>query len=213
MSKIRVVIVDDHAIVRRGLTDLLGVTDDLEVVGEAGDGVEALVVIARERPNVVLMDVSMPDMDGVEATKQIRARFPDTHIVILTSFSDHATISSALDAGATGFLLKHAAPDEILSGIRVAMSGGSPLDPTVARKILDHRTAPAPIEVSAQAGGMTAREREVLGAVRRGMANKQIARELNISERTVKAHLTSIFQRLGVTDRTQAALWARDHLA
>jgi DNA-binding NarL/FixJ family response regulator len=203
---IRVLIVDDHAVVRRGLEQLLGTSDDMEVVGVASDGEEAVATAARETPDVVLMDLSMPNVDGVEATRRIVDAQPGVHVVVLTSFAEHQRVLDALEAGAVGYLLKDADPDEVLSGIRAAHAGGSPLDPKVARALVDARRAQRP------ARELSGREEEVLRLVATGLANKQIARRLGISERTVKAHLTSVFQQLGVTDRTQAALWAREHL-
>lgn len=207
-GRVRVVVVDDHLVVRAGLGQLLDTVEDIELVGTATDGAEALEVVARTRPDVVLMDLSMPVMDGVEATKRLLAADPDSKVVVLTSFGDQARILAALDAGASGYLLKHATPDELFDAIRAAAVGDAPLDPRAARVLLnanrERRKAAAP--------ELTDREREVLGLISEGLANKHIARRLGISERTVKAHLTSIFQRIGVTDRTQAALWARDHL-
>ncbi|MFL6140659.1 MAG: response regulator [Labedaea sp.] len=200
---IRVLIVDDHAIVRTGLAQLLGTTEDLRLVGEAANGEQAVALAAELRPDVVLMDLSMPGLDGVRATARILAEQPDTHVLVLTSFSDQARILDALAAGAEGYLLKHTEPERILSGIREIVAGGSPLDPKAARVLLTNRRTP-------RAGGhLTDREREVLRMVGDGMPNKTIARRLGISERTVKAHLTSVYQQLGVTDRTQAALWAQ----
>ena len=205
---IRVLITDDHAIVRTGLAQLLGTTDDLVLVGEAGDGARAIELAAELRPDVVLMDLSMPGVDGVRATASIVADNPDVRILVLTSFSDQTRILDALEAGADGYLLKHSEPEVILAGIREVMTGGSPLDPKAARVLLSQRRATP----SADAGvHLTGREREVLRMVGDGHPNKVIARRLGISERTVKAHLTSVFQRLGVTDRTQAALWAQRH--
>jgi DNA-binding NarL/FixJ family response regulator len=205
---IRVLITDDHAIVRTGLAQLLGTTDDLVLVGEAGDGARAVELAAELRPDVVLMDLSMPGVDGVRATASIVADNPDVRILVLTSFSDQTRILDALEAGADGYLLKHSEPEVILAGIREVMTGGSPLDPKAARVLLSQRR----ITSSAEAGvHLTGREREVLRMVGDGHPNKVIARRLGISERTVKAHLTSVYQRLGVTDRTQAALWAQRH--
>jgi DNA-binding NarL/FixJ family response regulator len=200
---IRVLIVDDHAIVRGGLAQLLGTTEDLSLVGQAADGEQAVALAADLRPDVVLMDLSMPGLDGVRATERVLAENPDTHVLVLTSFSDQARILDALQAGAEGYLLKHAEPEVILSGIREVVAGGSPLDPKAARVLLTNRRA------ASQGVRLTDREREVLRMVGDGHPNKVIARRLGISERTVKAHLTSIYQRLGVTDRTQAALWAQ----
>jgi DNA-binding NarL/FixJ family response regulator len=202
---IRVLIADDHAIVRDGLSRLLQTADDVELVGTAVDG-EAAVQQARElHPDVVLMDLSMPVLDGVAATRRLAAEVPDAHVLVLTSFGDTPRILDSLSAGAEGYLLKSAEPEEILNGIRQVVSGGSPLDPKAARALVNSRR-------SAASASLTDREREVLGCVVQGLANKQIARRLGISERTVKAHLTSTFQRIGVTDRTQAALWAERHL-
>jgi DNA-binding NarL/FixJ family response regulator len=204
---IRVLIVDDHAIVRGGLGALLATTTDLEVVGEAADGDAAVQLAAELGPDVILMDLSMPGSDGVQATRRVLEQNPEAHVLVLTSFSDHRRIMDALDAGAEGYLLKHSEPEVILSGIRAVVAGGSPLDPKAARTLLtQQRRSPEP---AGAASPLTAREEEVLTMVGDGLPNKSIARRLGISERTVKAHLTNIFQRLGVTDRTQAALWAQ----
>jgi DNA-binding NarL/FixJ family response regulator len=205
--RIRVVLVDDHAVVRRGLAQLLGGAEDLEVVGQAGGGAEAVEVVRDTRPDVIVMDLQMPDVDGVEATRQIVAEELGGEVLVLTSYSDSARIVAALDAGAVGYLLKDADPEDVLDGVRAVSRGESPIHPKVARRLLTARTAAAPAAVS-----MTPRETEVLALVRAGLANKQIARRLGISERTVKAHLTSVFQRIGVVDRTQAALWAERNL-
>jgi DNA-binding NarL/FixJ family response regulator len=203
---IRVVIADDHAIVRSGLEQLLSTADDIALVGISANGMEVVETVQRERPDVVLMDLSMPELDGAEATRRIVTANPEARVVVLTSFGDDRHIADALHAGAVGYVLKHADPDELLDAIRAAARGDSPLDPKAARVLLDsRRIGPGERELSA-------REEEVLRLVADGLANKAIARKLTISERTVKAHLTNIFGRLGVTDRTQAALWARDHL-
>jgi DNA-binding NarL/FixJ family response regulator len=201
-----VVLVDDHAVVRTGLAQLLEGAGDIAVVGQAGDGAEAVELVRRTRPDVVVMDLQMPGVDGVEATRQIVAEGLGAEVVVLTSFSDSTRIVAALDAGAVGYLLKDADPEDVLAGVRAVSRGGSPLDPMVARRLLASRTSPA------AAAQLTPREEEVLALVRAGMANKQIARRLGISERTVKAHLTSVFSRIGVVDRTQAALWAERNL-
>ncbi|MEV6411490.1 response regulator transcription factor [Kribbella sp. NPDC051718] len=200
---IRVLIVDDHAIVRTGLAQLLGTTDDLELAGATGDGDEAVALAAELKPDVVLMDLSMPGMDGLTATARIVAQDPAAHVLVLTSFSDQARILDALQAGAEGYLLKHSEPEVILAGIREVVAGGSPLDPKAARVLLTNRRSPGP-ELK-----LTGREQEVLDMIADGLPNRLIARQMGISERTVKAHLTNIYQRLGVTDRTQAALWAQ----
>ena len=201
---IRVLIADDHRVVRAGLEALLEGEDDLTVVGVAVDGEEAVRLAAEHHPDVVLMDLSMPRMDGVAATRQIIAAEPAAHVVVLTSFADRDRVLDAINAGASGYLLKDAEPGEVFSAVRAAARGDSPLDPRAARVILQART-PAPGD------DLTAREREVLTLVAEGLANKQIARRLGISEKTVKTHLTNVFQRIGVTDRTQAAVWLLRH--
>ena len=200
-SPVRVVLVDDHAVIRAGLEQLLAGTDDIEVVGQAANGAEALEVVRAIRPDVVLMDLQMPEVDGVAATRAIMAEDLGVDVLVLTSFSDGERIIAALDAGAVGYLLKDADPDDVLQGIRAVSRGESPIHPRAARALLGSRAGSAQVQ-------LTSRESEVLGLVREGLANKQIARRLDISERTVKAHLTSAFARIGVSDRTQAALWA-----
>jgi DNA-binding NarL/FixJ family response regulator len=202
---IRVLVADDHGVVRAGLEQLLANFDDLEVVGSAADGQEAVAISAAHQPDVVLMDLSMPVLDGIEATRQIVAAHPSTNVVILTSFSDRERILQAVDAGASGYLLKDAEPEELLRGIRAATRGESPLAPKVARTVLDARVERRPVDE------LTEREREVLAMLSSGLLNKQIARRLGISEKTVKAHLTNVYRRIGVEDRTQAALWAQRH--
>jgi len=204
-APIRVVLVDDHAVVRSGLAQLLSGADDIEVVGQAGDGTEALAVVSEKLPDVVVMDLQMPGVDGVETTRRLVSLDLGCEVLVLTSYSDNARIVAALDAGAVGYLLKDADPEEVIGGVRAVSRGESPLNPRVARQLLTTRAeTPASVE-------LTPREAEVLGLVRQGLANKQIARRLGISERTVKAHLTSAFQRIGVVDRTQAALWVERH--
>jgi DNA-binding NarL/FixJ family response regulator len=201
-DRIRVVIVDDHAMLRAGLEQLLGGEGDLDVVGKAASGDEAVALVRELRPDVVLMDLQMPGVDGVSATRTIVGE-QLADVLVLTSYSDAERIVGALDAGALGYLLKDAEPDEVLRGIRAVARGESPIDPKAARELLGARRT-----TTTGAADLTPREREVLTLVRQGLANKQIARRLGISERTVKAHLTSTFQRIGVVDRTQAALWA-----
>jgi DNA-binding NarL/FixJ family response regulator len=201
---IRVLLVDDHKLVRAGLQSLIESTDDLVVVGAASDGAEAVQLVDELAPDLVLMDLSMPGVDGVEATRRIAAAHPDVQVLVLTSFSDGERVRRALDAGAVGYLLKDADPEELLDGMRAVVRGESPLDPRAARAMLQSRPA-------ARGDDLTEREREVLELITRGMANKQIAHALNISDSTVKAHVGSIFQRIGVADRTSAAIWAERH--
>jgi DNA-binding NarL/FixJ family response regulator len=202
---IRVVIADDHAVVRAGLAQLLATFPGVELVGAAENGEQAVSLSAERDPDVVLMDLEMPLLDGIEATRRIRATQPRVAVVVLTSFSDRERILSALDAGAAGYLLKDAEPEALQRAIEAAARGEAPLDPKAARALLSARRAPSPAEA------LSGREREVLAMVADGLPNKLIARELAISEKTVKAHLTSVYRQIGVTDRTQAALWAQRH--
>jgi DNA-binding NarL/FixJ family response regulator len=202
---IRLLVVDDHAVVRAGLERLLANFDDVELVGTAADGEEAVARTAELQPDVVLMDLAMPVLDGIEATRRIVAARPETQVVVLTSFSDRLGILGALDAGAVGYLLKDAEPAELLNGIRAAARGEAPLAPKAAKALLTARNEQRPVEQ------LTERERDVLALLAAGLPNKQIAARLGISEKTVKGHLTSVFRRIGVDDRTQAALWAQRH--
>jgi DNA-binding NarL/FixJ family response regulator len=202
---IRVLIVDDHAVVRAGLEQLLGQMEDVEVIGAVADGHAAVAAAIEHRPDVVLMDLSMPNLGGVAATEAIVAEAEDVRVVVLTSYSDRDRILSALDAGAVGYLLKDADPQELFAGIRAAADGDSPLHPKAASAVLSARAGRRPAQA------LSDREREVLDLVAAGLPNQQIAARLGISEKTVKAHLTSVFRQLGVEDRTQAALWAREN--
>lgn len=203
---IRVFLADDHGVVRDGLGRLIATLDGIDLLGMAADGAQAVEQCARLGPDVVLMDLDMPVMDGIEATRRITATRPQTAVVVLTAFSDRHRILGALEAGACGYLLKDVEADEVGEAIRAAARGESPLDPRVARAVLDARlTPPEP------RSDLSPREQEVLALLVQGLPNKLIARRLQISEKTVKAHLTSIFRQLGVTDRTQAALWAARH--
>jgi DNA-binding NarL/FixJ family response regulator len=202
---ISVLIADDHGVIRDGLGRLIDALDDIELAGTATDGAEAVERSRELTPDVVLMDLDMPRMDGIEATRLIVEERPGTAVLVLTSFSDRARILGALSAGACGYLLKDASSEEVADGIRAASRGESPLDPRAARTIISARAEPDPV------GSLSAREREVLTLLVEGLPNKLIARRLDISEKTVKSHLTRIFRELGVTDRTQAALWAERH--
>jgi DNA-binding NarL/FixJ family response regulator len=205
---VRVLVVDDHPMVRLGLTALLRTAADLDVVGEAGDGEAALAEIAALEPDVVLMDLSMPVLDGVAATEAIRQRFP--------SAMERDRVQAAIAAGAIGYLLKDCGPEELLAAVRSAARGHSPLDPRVAGALLRSSAEPARTSelgpTATTARPLSARERQVLRLTSRGLANKQIGRELGISERTVKVHLGNVFRCIGVSDRTSAAMWARDNL-
>jgi DNA-binding NarL/FixJ family response regulator len=203
---ITVLLVDDHPLVRAGLANLIGTTDDLLVVGEAAGGEESVVLAGDLEPDVVLMDLSMPGMDGVEATRLILDAHPKVHVVVLTSFADEQRVSDALAAGAVGYLLKDTDAREVLAAIRSAAQGHAPLDPRVARALLPSATPRVKDTLSS-------RELEVLTLVAKGLANKQIGRALGISERTVKVHVGHVFRRIGVSDRTSAAMWARDNIS
>jgi DNA-binding NarL/FixJ family response regulator len=200
---IRVLLADDHGVIRDGLGRLIASLEDIELVGTAADGVEAVERAAELAPDVVVMDLDMPRLDGIEATRRVLADHPTTAVLVLTSFSDRSRILGAIEAGACGYLLKDVAADEVAEGIRAAARGESPIDPRAARTILTARTQPDP------GTQLSPREGEVLALLVEGLPNKLIARRLEISEKTVKTHLTSIFRALGVTDRTQAALWAQ----
>lgn len=200
---IGVLVVDDHRLVRAGLVRLIDAEADMQVVGQAGDGAQAVEVAATSAPDVVLMDLSMPVLDGVAATRAILAAKPETAVVVLTSFAESERVMAALRAGAVGYLLKDSEPAALLAGVRSAAAGNAPVDARVARALL-----PA----AATANPLSDREEQVLRLVGSGLANKQIGRQLGIAERTVKAHLSNVFRAIGVTDRASAALWARDHL-
>jgi DNA-binding NarL/FixJ family response regulator len=203
---ITVLLADDHHLVRSGLAGLVDAADGMRVIGQAADGAAAVALAAERAPDVILMDLSMPGTDGVEATRQVLALRPGTRVVVLTSFSDHDRVSAAVAAGAVGYLLKDCEPEELVAAVRSAAQGYSPLDPRVAGALLPSAAAPRP------ADRLSARERDVLRLLARGLANKQIGRELGIAERTVKVHVGHVFRLLGVADRTSAALWAREHL-
>jgi DNA-binding NarL/FixJ family response regulator len=202
---ITVVLADDHGVVREGIAHLLAGHDDIDVVASEPDGATAIDACERTRPDVAIVDLEMPGVDGIEATRRIKERSPGTAVVVFTYFSDRGRIVEALDAGATGYLLKDADPRELEGAIRAAAAGGAPLHPTAAAAMLEERAPGGP------AASLTPREREVLVLVGEGLANKQIARRLGISDKTVKAHLSRVFHTIGVVDRTQAALWAERH--
>ena len=203
---ITILLVDDHQLVRAGLRALLESVDDLRVVGEAGEGDAAVEMVVAQRPDVVLMDLSMPRVDGVEATRRLAAAGVDTRVVVLTSFADQPRVQAALAAGAVGYLLKDSDPRDVIAAVRQAAAGHVPIDARVAQALLPGSQTPAAGHT------LSGREAEVLSLVAQGMANKQIARQLGISERTVKAHLGKVFRQIGVADRTSAALWSREHL-
>jgi len=193
---IKVLVVDDHELVRHGLAMLLGGADDIDLVGLATDGAEALTLVEEHHPDVVLMDLSMPGMDGVEATRRISSTYPSTAVVVLSSFSERRTVLEAIDAGAAGYLLKDGGMDDILRAVRAAAQGESPLAPRAAQAILSARPARQMPELSV-------REREVVDYVVEGLRNREIAERMGITEKTVKTHLTHVYQRLAVDTRAE----------
>jgi len=204
-APIRVLVADDHAVVREGLRTFLGLQDGIEVVGEAADGEQAVVEAQRLAPDVVLMDLVMPGLDGVGAMRRLRESLPGARVIVLTSFGDDERLLPAIRAGAAGYLLKDAAPADLARAVRLAHRGEALLDPSVAARLVDALAQP---RGAAAPEPLTPREREVLALVARGFANKRIARELGIAEKTVKTHVGHVLAKLGVADRTQAAVHA-----
>jgi DNA-binding NarL/FixJ family response regulator len=209
-DRIRVLVVDDHAVVRRGLRAFLDSEPDLEVVGEAEGGAQALELLARlasdgRRPDVIVMDLQMEPLDGIESTRQIRARYSEVEVVALTSFGEEERVRAALEAGASGYLLKDADADEVSAAIRAAHRGELPLDPAIARGLTLSLRAESHDGPPAE---LTTRELEVLRLLGAGKTNKEIAAELQISERTARTHVSNILGKLDLTSRTRAALWA-----
>ena len=209
---IRILVVDDHAVVREGLRAFLSLQDGFEIVGEAGDGNEAVARAAELGPDVILMDLVMPNRDGVSAMRELRQRTPRgkrARVIVLTSFLDDERLLPALKAGAAGYLLKNSEPAELARAIRAAHAGEAIIDPTVAARLMDALSEPGEGRAEAPAlTQLTGREREVLSLIANGRSNKRIALELGISEKTVKAHVGHVLAKLGVTDRTQAAVLA-----
>jgi two-component system, NarL family, response regulator LiaR len=202
---IRVLLVDDHAVVREGLRAFLELQEGIEVVGEAADGEEAIEAATRLWPHVILMDLVMPKLDGVAAMRSLRERVPDARVIVLTSFLDDDKLLPALRSGAAGYLLKNAEPQELVRAVRAAHAGEAMLDPVVAARLVETLAADGdegPLD------RLTPREREVLVLIGRGFPNKRIARELDVSEKTIKTHVGHVLAKLGVTDRTQAAVFA-----
>ena len=200
-APLRVLLCDDHLVVRKGLARLLSGYDAVEIVGEASDGAEAVAAAGALRPDVVLMDLVMPNVDGVEATRRIVEQVPGTRVLVLTSFSEGDQIRAAIDAGAAGYALKDAAPEELVRAIESVSRGESPIDPRAARAFIDHDRSDRP------GSSLKPREREVLELLGAGLSNRAIAVRLGISEATVKTYLTNIYKQIGAADRTQAALF------
>lgn len=205
MTEIRVLIADDHAVVRQGLRTFLELQDDIEVVADVADGEAALSAVPEHEPDVVLMDLVMPGVGGIEAIRRLRELRPETRVLVLTSFLDDEKLFPAVRAGAAGYLLKDVEPAELVRAIHAVADGEALLHPAVAARLMEEfaETERPPADEA-----LTAREREVLLLIARGLPNKLIARELDIAEKTVKTHVSSILSKLGLTDRTQAALYA-----
>jgi two-component system, NarL family, response regulator LiaR len=211
MDKISVLIVDDHAVVRQGLRSLLGLQEEIEVVGEAANGLEAVEQTSRLLPDVVLMDLIMPQVDGIEATRRIRALSPSTQVIVLTSFGEDEKVFSAIKAGALSYLLKNVSPTDLVKAVQSAYRGETQLHPEIAKKLMDELSL-GPKKQTAEE--LTERELDVLRLIARGQSNREIARELIISEKTVKTHVSNILSKLHLADRTQAAIYAlREGLA
>ncbi|MBN1921664.1 MAG: response regulator transcription factor [Anaerolineae bacterium] len=203
---IRVLIVDDHTIVRKGIRALLAEIAGLEVIGEAADGLEAVALAFRLNPDVILMDLGMPRLDGIEATRQIRARQPESRILVMTSFATDDKVLPAIKAGAQGYLLKESAPDDLIQAIRQIYRGESSLHPVIARKVLQEIAHPP--DRPPTPDPLTDREVEVLRLVAQGLSNQDIARKLHISDPTVRTHVSNVMSKLYLANRVQAALYA-----
>jgi DNA-binding NarL/FixJ family response regulator len=207
----RVVVADDQTVVREGIVMLLGLLPGIEVVGAAGDGEEAVRLVAEVAPDVVLMDLRMPRCDGVEATRRIRAEHPQTQVVVLTTFADDDSLFPALRAGARGYLTKDAGGDEILRAVESVLSGDAGLSPSIQRRLLERLSEPAPAPpppATEPPDGLTAREAEVLLLIAEGLSNHEIAQKLHVSTATVKTHINNLFAKIGIKDRAQAVRYA-----
>lgn len=208
----RVVVADDQTVVREGIVMLLGLLPGIEVVGSAGDGHEAVELVAELAPDVVLMDLRMPRCDGVEATRRIRSEYPGTQVVVLTTYADDESLFPALRAGARGYLTKDAGGDEIVRAVESVLSGDAGLSPSIQRRLLERLSEPGPapesVPVAEAPDGLTARECEVLVLIAEGLSNQEIARRLHVSTATVKTHINNLFAKAGLKDRAQAVRYA-----
>ena len=204
----RVIVVDDQALVREGLVTMLELMPGIEVVGTAGDGEEAVNVVERMGPDVALMDLRMPKLDGVEATRRIRAHHPATQVIVLTTHADDSSIMAAIAAGARGYLTKHSGGKAIREAIEAVMQGNSVLEPAVQARVLEAVARGKPVHKASLPDGLTPREGEVLTLIAAGLANQEIARKLFISEGTVKTHINNLFGKIGARDRAQAVAYA-----
>ncbi len=207
-EKIRVLIVDDHQIVRQGLRNFLELNEDIAVIGEAADGIGALESATELRPDVILMDLVMPRMDGITATMEIKKKNPGVMVIALTSFTEDDKVIPAIQAGACSYLLKDVSPDDLVEAIRAAAKGEARLHPDVTRKLMQQVSKPVPAQKEHLPSEITDRELDVIRLVAEGKSNQEIANELVISEKTVKTHLSNIFSKLGLVDRTQLAIFA-----
>jgi DNA-binding NarL/FixJ family response regulator len=209
---VRVLLVDDDDLMRAGLRSVLSSDDSIEVVGEAGDGRAAIDEIAARKPHVVLMDIRMPDLDGIAATRQVLSASPEVKVVVLTTFEQDDYIFDALNAGASGFLLKRTKPEELIGAIHTVAEGDSLLSPSVTRRVIDRMAAqPLPVVPGARLDVLTPREQEVLESMARGLSNREIAEAFFIEESTVKTHVKRILMKLGLRDRVQAVIFAYEH--
>jgi len=210
MTAIRVVIADDHPVFRGGLRALLEVDPDIMVAGEAGTGAEAVALASRLRPDLVMMDLHMPDLDGIAATKQILHDDPAARILVFTMFDDDDSVFAAMRAGARGYLLKGSSPGDVIHAVHLVISGGAMFGPAVAQRVIEFFARPRPAGTITVFPQLTDREHEILDLVARGHSNQTIATRLHISEKTVRNHVSSIFAKLAVADRAQAIARARD---
>ena len=209
-TKIKVMIVDDHGIVRQGLRTYLDLLEDITIVAEAENGLDALEKVKQFNPDIVLMDLVMPEMDGIEATQKICGSYPDVKVIVLTSFTEDEKVFSAIKAGAVGYLLKDVSPPDLAKAIQAVHSGETHLHPEITKKLMNQFISPkSDIEITPDE--LTPREMEVLQWIAHGLSNKELANKLTISEKTVKTHLSSIFSKLHLSDRTQAAIYALKH--
>jgi NarL family two-component system response regulator LiaR len=215
--KIRVLLVDDHAVVRQGLRMFIEMQEDMEVVGEGGSGLDAVRLAVQLNPDVILLDLMMPHMDGVEATQKILAQSPHARVLILTSFGEDDKVFPAIRAGAHGYLLKDIQPRDLVQAVRETYLGKTQLHPDIARRLMAAVSGEAPIKparaasLPAELQALTEREREVLEQIARGLTNREIAEKMVISEKTVKTHVSNLLDKLGLEDRTRAAIWALKH--